>query len=214
MGSLLARVLPLVLGAAVSPTALAAQVMVLSAPEVGRRRASALAVGFLAVLAALTALALTVLHAAARTPSTAGAVVDLVAAALLAVLAGVDVARRHDPPRPPKPVTDAGWWRFVGLGVVLMLTNFSTIVLYVPAMKEVARADADVAVKAVVTVVAFVVTSVPVTGPLLAAAMAPATADRLLGRLNGFLSRHRRMVGATICTVFAVYLLVKGVQAL
>ena len=51
------------------------------------------------------------------------------------------------------------------LGGVMMLTNFTSLVLYIPAMKDIHRSPASDATKAVVVLVAFLVTSLPALVP-------------------------------------------------
>ncbi len=134
MGRLLGIVLPLALGAAVSPTLLAVQLLTLSRKTAPVGRGWAFAAGCAAVLAALSVLALLVSRSTggSHSSSDAGAIVKLAAAGLLAVL-GVRNLRR--PPQPPRPERTGLHppRRAFALGVGLMLVNFSTLAPYFPA---------------------------------------------------------------------------------
>jgi Sap, sulfolipid-1-addressing protein len=89
-GSLLAIVVPLALGAAISPTLFALEVLVLSGRRHPVARAWALAGGAAATLIAFSVLGLTLLknlHSGRHNRSPADASIDLVAGALLTLLA-------------------------------------------------------------------------------------------------------------------------------
>lgn len=226
MGSLLAQVVPLALGAAVSPALLTVAVLTISSPRRGLVRGFALAGGVIAALAALTALGLTVLSHVTNHPSaTRTAVsdaVDVVIGIVLLALAvrgllarrgaqgdtdGPDGAPRGDSERRGAPM---GLVATFGLGAVLMLSNVTTIILYIPAMKEVTKADVSDATKAVATAVALVITALPVLLPLVLRLVAPRSSERWLGALNSTISRHRHAFIVGVEVVFGVYLLVKG----
>ena len=120
-----------------SPTLLAAQLVTLSRKTAPIARAWALAAGCAVVLAAFSVLALLVARSTGGCgrPSEAGAIVKLAAAVLLVVL-GVCSLRR--PPRQAEPVRTspirvAGHSSRAGP----TLTNFSSIVLFFPAMHEI-----------------------------------------------------------------------------
>jgi hypothetical protein len=218
-GDLFVKVLPLAIGAAVSPTTLVVVLLILGGRVHPRARGAAFVAGFVAVLAVLTAVSLTVL--ARSVTHRAGddslyAWIDLGFGALLVAL-GVRALLRTPKPKPPRvDSTDPGAHlvRFFGFGVGLMLTNFSTIVLYIPAMKDVAIASVGFGTKAAVVAIVLAFAASPAWVPVLLDSVAPTSAGRVLGRLNDFLARHQKAVSVTVCFVFAAYLVVKGVRAL
>lgn len=218
---LFARVLPLVLGAALSPTALIAELLILSRPDHPVRSAAWFAVGFAIPLGALTASVLAAGHrirADGGHHSTTSAVVDLVAAVLLLALATRSLlqARRHPSAVPARHRRGghAGPLGCFVLGIVLMGLNFSTIVLYIPAMKEIAVSGDSDAVRAVVVVLAMLIALLPVLAPLTATALAPRASHRVLDPFGAFVTRHAATIGIVVSLVFAVYLGVKGFRAL
>jgi hypothetical protein len=149
MGSLLAIVLPLALGAAISPTLFALEVLVLSGRRHPVARAWALTGGAAATLIFFSVLGLTLLrnlHAGKHHRSLTDAAIDLVAGALLAVLAARAL-------RPRKTVAESHHDRtrgrlagtptilFLGIGSLGMLVNFSTLLLFLPALHEISRSS-------------------------------------------------------------------------
>ncbi len=214
MGHLLGIVLPLAFGAAVSPAVLTVQLVMLSGRQAPVRRAWAVAAGCTLVLAAWAVIALLVAGAAAKShKSDTGAIVKFVAAALLVVLGVRALSRPPRPPRPPHQLTHPIRGAFA-LGIALMLTNFSSIVLFFPAMHEIGISDVAFADKALATALLFAITLVTAYGPPLAVTLLGSRATSLLDRLNRFFTVHRRAINAGLCFVFAALLTAAGVGAL
>lgn len=214
MGGLLARVLPLALGAAVSPTVLAVNLLVLGSPTKPRSRGAFFALGGFSVIGVLTVVALVGLlptTASSNTgANTTGAVIDLVCAALLTLL-GVRALLKRPSEAPARKPTEGPWFEYLGLGAIVMATNFTTMVLYIPAMKEISHSNAPTGDQAVAVVLVFLVTTLTVWFPLLFTVAAPSAADRVLGAVNRFVTDHQRMVTAVVCLGFAALLAVKGI---
>ncbi len=215
MARLLGIVIPLALGAAVSPTTLAVQLVTLSRKTAPVRRSWALAGGFAAVLAgfAVVAVGLARSTGGSSSPSVAGAVVKLVAAVLLVALA---VHELRAPPKPPKP-EHAGAHPIraaVALGAGLMLTNFSSIVLFFPAVHEIGISGVPVIDKVVAFVILYAITMLPAIGPPLFVTLIGPRATPMLERLNRFFADHHRGIASGLCVVFAILLTVAGLRAL
>jgi hypothetical protein len=217
VGELLSKVVPLSIGAAFSPTVLALLLVVLS----GRRsvaRATSFLVGLLLVFAGLTVLGLAISHSTHASPnrSEVTRAIDLMAGALLLVLAVGTLLRGllREPGVPeeeaPRPERDPGLFSAFLLGVVIMTTNFSTILLYLPAMRAISAARVANSDKVVAVAVALVVTLLPVLVVYLLAVLVPSYSKPVLDRMHGFIDRHQRTIGITIEVVFGVYLVVKG----
>ena len=151
MGSLLVAVLPLALGAAVSPTLLALQLLVLTGTTHRLARAWALALGAALVLAAFSLLCVTALqrvrpHHAHK--SATDAAVLLVSGVLLGLLALRSRLRsptvgEQQPSRIAGRLGSAPTLWFVGVGAVGMVVNFSTLLLVLPAVHEITHSTAS-----------------------------------------------------------------------
>lgn len=217
VGELLSKVVPLSVGAAFSPTVLALLLVVLT----GRRsvaRATSFLVGLLLVFAGLTILGLALSHS--THPSTSRAdvtrAIDLLAGVLLVLLALGTVLRGllKEPgvpsDEPPKPTHDPGLISAFLLGVVIMTTNFSTILLYLPAMRAISAARVADSDKVVAVAVTVLITLLPVLVVYLLAVCVPKYSKPLLDRMHGFINRHQRTIGIAVEVVFGVYLVVKG----
>ncbi len=223
MAALLASVLPLAIGAAVSPTLVALQLLVLTGPTKPIARAWALALGSALVLAAFSLLGLTVLdhlHPVGHGHhSVRGAAIMFVAAGLLALLAVRSMARRPTSAEQQTSHTadrlagaPTAW--FVGVGALGMVVNFSTLLLFLPALHEITRSSVDLAGRSVAFALLFVITLLPVLLPVgLVTVMGP-RADPVLATTHRFVSKHARSIGIVIEVVFAAYLVVRGLAEL
>jgi uncharacterized membrane protein YozB (DUF420 family) len=98
------------------------------------------------------------------------------------------------------------------LGVGLMLTNFSSLALFVPAVKEIAVATSvGIAYQVLVLVLALLIALSAVLVPLLLYALAPTRAQAVLTPILEKTKRHNRAMSIAVCLIFGIYLSVKGI---
>lgn len=222
MSDLLTKILPLAVAGAISPTVLAVGLVVLSEKRYPKLRGLAFLAGTTSVVVAISLLVVFVFGAAVPdsqkgSNSDLSGYIDLAFAALLLGLAAFTFARRKRPRRKRK--TSSGepgrrLGRFYAVGLVMMLSNLTTMAVFLPALKEIAIdrvADAD---RLVAMVVVDVIVLIPAWLPVGLYLVSPRTARRLLDPLNEFLERHRTAVGVGICLVFAGYLTYLGARTL
>lgn len=227
MSELLRHVVPLALGAAISPAVLTVAVLTLTAKQRPIARGIAFTAGVSAVLAILTAVGLTVMSSVTEHPShTQRAVsdgVDVVIGLALLALAASTLLRHQVPvenapdedakaPAPaPAPAPErTGLGRSFVIGMLVMATNVTTIMLYIPAMKDISKSGVSDTDKALVVVLVMLIVALPAWLPLVVRCVAPGPSTRVLGNLNDAIQRHRRVIVLAVELVFGVYLLVKG----
>jgi hypothetical protein len=95
-----------------------------------------------------------------------------------------------------------------------MVLNFSTLVLFLPALHEITRSSASLAARAVTFALLFVITLLPVLAPAGLVSVLGVRARPALDAAHGFVTRHSRQIGIAIELLFAVYLAVKGLGEL
>ena len=216
------KVLPLALAGAISPTVLAVVLVVLSGREDPKIRGLAFLAGTTTVVVAISLLVVFVLGAAVPdsqkgSNSDLSGYIDLGFAVLLLALAGLTFSRRnhartehHD----PSGKAGARLPRFYALGLLIMLFNFTTLAVFLPALKEIAIDKVSYADRLTALVVVDVIVLTPAWLPVLLYLVSPRVARKVLDPLNDFLTRHRVAVGVGICLVFAAYLSFLGIRAL
>lgn len=230
MIALLAKLTPLAIGAAVSPVMLAATILILSGRDRPLRRAIAFALGAIVVLSAVGVFALFVLGAASDSGSTGtnqprrhADTIDIGFGVLLLALAGRQVARILKGRAKPDvsddeeieaavPEHGTSTTKYFAGGAAAMVMNFSTVVIYIPAVRIIAEPGHTTAEKTVglvyVTLIAMAVTIIPIA----LYASAPKFAARILEPVGTWTKRHSKEIGAAILFVFGIYLLFKGMR--
>lgn len=209
-------VLPLALGAAVSPTVLMVQLLLLSGGQRPLPRSWAFALG----VTATSILYVTALATVAQGLSMSGGpqsvierVIKLVAAAALAAL-GVRSLRRPGAGslvgRVQRMNADTPLWSFVVLGFVGMWLNLSSLALMLPAVHLAVSSGTQVGAQLVVIVLCAVA---PAVVPALAATLLGSRSERVLGRLNTFTSTHSAQINAGICFLFTAILVLSALRA-
>ena len=105
------------------------------------------------------------------------------------------------------------YW-FVGAGAIGMVVNFSTLVLFLPALHEISRTSAGLLDRSVAFAVLFVITLFPVLVPVVLVTALGRRAEPALEATHGFVNRHARQIGIVIELIFATYLVVRGLGEL
>lgn len=211
MSRLLVSVLPFALGAAVSPTLLTLELLILTGPVKRKMRSWMFVLGAAVTIFLFGVFAATALQRAGdESPSVSPwtiAVEALVALALLALgvrqlLPARTAAERHHSSVANR-IQSARTPVFFVVGVVAMLANFSTLVLYLPAVHIIVHSDATSGERWTAALLLWIITILPLILPVLAVSIVGHRSDALLARLNSWTTRHSRQINAGLCLLFA-----------
>jgi hypothetical protein len=220
VGHTFAKVLPLALGAAISPVILLLQVATLASPRYPVRRALIVLSSTALVVAGVMVLIATTDHQAATPPKSDAAVggwIKVVLAILLLAVA-IRTALAPAPDEPPAAAEESQAsvhaLRYFLLGVGAMVTNLTTIVLLIPATHDAATADLPADDRLLVMVVIALITLFPAYGPLLVLAALGRRGPVALAAFGAWLRVHRRTVTVVVSLGFAAYLGISGYVAL
>jgi zinc transporter ZupT len=220
MNELLAKTVPLALGAMVSPTLLTAVILVLTGKVSPRARSWAFVAGGAAALAAFT---LAVPWVASLMKSVNPLAVHWADIAFGLLLLGLAVRRlltRNRPGSEAKRVPEhqasssPRLGEYFGFGAVMIATDASSLVLYIAIMKEAATAQAPDAARAAAVAIGYVAVMLPAVVPACIATLAPKQTDIMLKPLGAWAKEHSTAITVVICVVFGAYLLVKGAAPL
>ena len=99
------------------------------------------------------------------------------------------------------------------LGGATMLINFSTIPIYVSGVHVISDAKLAFFDDVLAMVILTAVTLITLVVPIVIYLVFPKAAARALSSVRVWLSKHQKVIGATILLVFGVYLLIKGIHA-
>jgi len=216
------RMLPLAIGAAVSPLVLLGQLAQLSGSG-GRaltlRRSLGYLLGTLAVVLIWTLAAGWIAH---RLPThqpgadPVAAAVQLLLSLALAALA-LQTWRRpleEVPPGRPGQAATTGLLAPLLQGLGLMAVNVTSLVLFLPAAQLVGRSAQAWSVRLAAWIALDLITLLPVWLPPLLLLLSGPVGARLLDRFGRWVNRHRRAIDAAVAAGFALLLAVRGLQDL
>ena len=219
---LLGQTVVLGIAAAFTPMLLALQVLIVSG-DPWRRRSLAVAIGGASAFGLVGFL---LFFGFAQLPkvtlgatSATGAALWVVAGLVLAVIA-VLLFRPH-PHMQERVEADirgymarASSWVFLGVAFVLSIKDVSSFVVLAPALHDIAVADVDVAVQALLVAVLYALALSPVLAP---PALRLVFGHRIDGTLRGvysFTMAHQFQIVGSMAAVVAVFLLVNGIARL
>jgi hypothetical protein len=209
-------VLPLALGAAVSPLLLVGQMRTLTAPGSGLKQSWAYATGSALVVGGW---AMVGLGSGGSLPDRPAAGADPISAGLHLVLAAVLLAigfrslHRDGATEPPAPAAPSLAGSFA-MGVALMAGNLTSLVLYLPALQDLARSGLAAGPLAALVLLVSLVTLAPSLLPPVVLLLTGAWGRARLRQLCRWTLAHQGQINAGLCFVFAAYLGRSGVARL
>jgi hypothetical protein len=210
----LALIVPFGLAGAVSPVMLVEQTVILAGPD-GKRAGTRYAAG--AALALLLFVSVLVLFGRAislpQEPHL-DATLDIVIGSLLVVFALAIRWRRPRQRNAHRARRKMGPREALGFGVFSMATNFTTLALVVPAAKEIASSNLDLAGRAIVIAVLVVLASTPAWLPVALTAVAPGAAERGLLAIGDLIEQRGRLLTVLFVTGLGLLLVFRGILRL
>jgi hypothetical protein len=214
--TLLPRILPIALGAAISPVVLIVNILLLSGKTRPIARAGAYAIGCAIIIFGFGIAGVTIIAGVATAPRTVAAVIHLtVGTASLVFAARAAIRGPHPPPKQedvaPEHERDKPAWEFVFAGLGAMGVNMTTLVLYLSLDAEIVRSQVSTLDDAIALAIASVIILIPVWAPLLLTVVAPSVARRVFGPLNDFLTSHKYAIEIVVPGGFGVYLVTLGI---
>lgn len=216
---LMLQVLPLALGAAMSPTLVIIQAMLLTGSDHPLRRSWAFAIGRVVSMAVITLGGASLL--ALLPDFNTGALVASPYAAAIFAAGGVVLlfeSWRHYR-RGPDPEHKGLAYRMVDLPTAVLalvsaawvFVNASTLAMYLPALHVITRSDASEVIKALtLTMLLLITTAAAWVPPLLVTVRGQTMAPRLAS-VQHWLERHGHAISIVVTSVFGVLLLALGI---
>ena len=116
-------------------------------------------------------------------------------------------------PAKPKKQNDQKqtWWGYLALGFVLMITNFTTIAMIFEVALEL-RADKIVGITKIFYLFATVLSSIfPIILPLIILVLAGKRSKDILSSLSGFMQHYAHIVTAIFFTILGLFSILKPI---
>jgi hypothetical protein len=214
---LLVQVLPLALGAAVSPTVLTVQIVLMADGSPGLARAWGLAIGRTTALAVLCVGGVGLLNLLPDVntggPSLAEGLISLGAGLALGVMALIQWRRPRAPDHHTKVAARLARIHpavLVPVGFLWQFVSVSTLALFIPALHVVTSATAPDVVKLVALIELVAITSLMWLGPPLYVSVFGGKATVNLNRLHDWFVAHGHQIKLVVEVGFSVGLVALG----
>lgn len=213
MSTLLAEIVPLALGAAISPVIFLLQLTTLT----GARpiaRGSALTAGAAAALIVVSTIGVLVGDTGFSTRDTLQAAINIAFGALLMAV-GLRALLRPPKPRERKADERAPSARGSFLaGIGGMASNVTTFALYIPALALIAGSGLPLRQQGIAALIILTITLIVAWVPLVLAVVVPAASSRLLPWLGSWMTEHNRWIQVVLGFGFGIWLFAKGIAGL
>jgi threonine/homoserine/homoserine lactone efflux protein len=209
---MLFEIFPYVVGAAVSPVVLATCVLLLAQPQKPIQKTFAYALGgTLAATVIGTAIFLTV-HAKSQAamPTFSASVIHVMVGLVLLGLA-VKVWRKT-PKKARRVSKKVHYGRDFGLGILLMASNFTSLIMFVPASLDLQHAPADTRLTALILLITA--STLAMWLPLFFVVVSGKHGRKLLKSMSKFMAAHGQQVSGGLIGFIAIYVLYKGISGL
>jgi hypothetical protein len=224
MISLLGLLLPLGIGAAISPVPTSICIMLLSTRK-PLINAIVFLTGYSAVLVAIGVLALTVFGGAVGGGSEPGerslaikGTIDTVFGVLFLIFALKMWLKSTDPNAPPPrwiaAISSISTGEALLFGLFTMGTNFTSLPLYISGLKEIVTANIGTAGRIFALTLFILLVVVELLVPVVVYALAPRRAGAFLGVARQWLEKNNRVITIFVFVVFGILLLVRGITYL
>lgn len=211
---MLLQIMPYAFGAAVSPLLLVTSILILSQPKRPKQQCFVFSLGALATITTIALLLFFVMHvrAPASDPTMTADIIHIVAGIALLALAAHSWHRGSAANKPARVSGHASYAKAFVLGLALMLSNFTTIIMFIPAGVELQTAGDAVRSAGLVLMVMFAM--LPIWLPLLLLTAMGKRGEKLLGALSRFMAKHGHEVTAGFVGLIGLYVLLRGILGL
>lgn len=209
---MLFEIFPYVVGAAVSPVVLATCVLLLAQPQKPIQKTFAFALGGTLAASVIGSAIFFTVHAKSQSamPTFSASVIHVMVGLVLLGLA-VKVWRKA--PKKARRVTKkVHYGRDFALGILLMASNFTSLIMFVPASLDLQDASAET--RLVGLVLLIIASTLAMWVPLLLVLVSGKQGKKLLKSLSKFMAAHGQQVSGGLIGVIALYVLYKGVIGL
>lgn len=204
----LIKTLPFIFGAAISPVLLVTVLYILSRPYEPVKKAIAFLLGSALIITAVSTMIFysTTLR---PNPTPRNDLLPHLIIGFLLLLLAFDIYHRGPVKSQHKANKNDGLWKYFGVGVVLMVTNFTTIAMVFEVALNL-RAFGIQGIDKIYYLLATILFSlIPALLPLIILASLGKRAHEVLEKLSGFMSRYSHIVTSIFFAAIGAFVLTK-----
>jgi threonine/homoserine/homoserine lactone efflux protein len=212
MSSLVPKLIVTGLGASVSPVAITLLITVMFRDH-ARRNSLLFLLGYTLTLLAIGVAVVSIFHGAGSGGSSKlNGYIDVAFGVLCLALIPLSVMRKARPPRETDE-QELKASRAFYRGIVAMLINSSTMVIYIAGVHEISAARLGTADVILAIVILTMITLVTLVIPIFIYFVFPRMSQRVLGSVRTWLLDHTREIGVVVLLALGLFLLIKGIVA-
>ena len=208
------QVLPLVIGATISPTGLLFVMMILSGKDSPKKKALSFVLGstvFLILLGLLIFFTAKPAINATAHPDVTSSVIDIVLGLFIVLIVIKSVFfKKKDKPvdknKHKKP--------YSVIGFLYMFINVSTLIPFIAAIKIIAANKLAPWDNISIVIAVILITMLMVAFPVIITYSMPKKSETILGPVNAFMSKHGSKIANVYFVLMATYLIYHGVSRL
>ena len=220
MSNPIITVLPYAVGAMISPFVLTVQALILASGIRPKLRGWIYVLGctaFTMVFIVAVYAGLSRLDVSQSKPSPVLQGIEISLGILLLVLAVRVLTHKKRPgeeheSRVEHMMKTAKPWSFFLVGLAVMATDLSSLIIIIPGVRAVQETQGAFALQVVAMVIVLLLTLMPALLPVGLATVFGKRADRFLIALNRFVTNNSRFITAGICLILAVFLIVGALR--
>lgn len=216
MSSPIVTVLPYAAGAMISPFVLTVQALILASGIQPKLRGWLYVLGctaFTLTFIVAVYVGLSRLAVSPEKPSPVQQGIEISLALLLLVVAVRILTHKKHPgedheTRVQHMVQTARPWSFFLVGLAVMATDLSSLIIIIPGVRAVQETQGAFSLQVVAMLIMLIFTLMPGLLPVALATAFGSHADHFLVSLNHFVTKNSRLITVGICVLLAVFLLV------
>lgn len=204
-----ARIMPFILGAAISPVLLITVLYILSRPQKPVLKSLLYLLGATICISTITALIFLTATNVTIKSSKPSLLPHLIIGALVLFLA-FDIFRKGPQRSRHKEAQSDGLVKYFVVGVALMLVNFTTIAMIFEVALEIRALSVPIADRNIYFFATILASLVPILLPLLVLAISGKHSKQILAVLSGFMKKYSYLVTSAFFALIGVYILIKA----
>jgi cytochrome c biogenesis protein CcdA len=209
------KVLPLAIGATISPTGLLFVMMILSGKDNPKKKALTFIIGstiFLVLLGLLIFFTYKPIVGKTAHPDDVSYILNIILGLIIILIVIKSVFFK----KKDKPKDDDAKHKkpYIVLGFLYMLINISTLIPFIAAIKIIAANKLHPMDDFWVVAAVIIITMLMVSFPVIITYLMPKESTKILGPVNKFMSKHGAQIANVYFLLMAIYLIYAGVAKL
>ncbi|MBI4856748.1 MAG: GAP family protein [Acetobacterium woodii] len=208
------EILPLAIGAAISPTGLLFVMLILSGKDNSKKSALGFVLGstlFLALLGLIIFFTAKPVVNSTNHPNITSSIIDIVLGILILAIVAKSVffkkkPKTDDPKKKKRP--------YPIMGFLYMCINISTLIPFIAAVKIISMNKLAPWDGLAILLVTILITMSMIAFPVLITYAMPHESQKILGPVNGFMAKNGAKIGNIYFALMALYLIYHGVMGI